>query len=109
MEEFYSIDLDLVNMNFSQFIDLIDETSTLPISERNVSAYLEYTSLAEYFQVLEDDIIEPAFAANLLSREHLNIWLSDGNTLGRLHFDPYDNLLCQVNYNIIWCRTIHLS
>ena len=25
------------------------------------------------------------------------MWLSDGHTLGKLHFDPFDNLLCQVS------------
>ncbi len=79
-------------MKFSEFIDLI----SVGMNKSGVSAYLEYTSIPYYMPELEDDIVEPSFAAGLLKRKHLNMWLSDGNTLGKLHFDPYDNLLCQV-------------
>lgn len=83
-----------VNMNFSDFLDLITWAAEQPT--RNVSAYLEYSSIPEYMPELEDDIEEFEFAKRILSRKHLNIWLSDGNTVGRLHFDEYDNFLCQV-------------
>lgn len=83
-----------VNMKFSEFLDVIDWASSQ--EKRNVSAYLEYSSIADHLPGLEDDIHHFSFAASLLTKRHLNIWLSDGYTLGRLHFDPYDNLLCQV-------------
>ena len=72
------------------------------LSSQNYSAYLEYSSIPEYLPQLEQDLSELPIVTDLLTRRHLNIWLSDGNTLGKLHFDPYDNLLCQVsshNYN----------
>ena len=31
--------------------------------------------------------------AAALTQEHLNIWLGNGRTVGKLHFDPFDNLL----------------
>ncbi|KAL8618973.1 hypothetical protein ACOMHN_018356 [Nucella lapillus] len=37
------------------------------------------------------------FFENVLKLAHLNIWLSDGNTLGKAHFDPFDNFLCQIS------------
>ena len=79
-------------MKFSEFIDLVSVGS----NKTGISAYLEYSSIPYYMPEIEDDIIEPLFVKNLLERRHLNMWLSDGNTLGKLHFDPYDNFLCQV-------------
>ena len=83
-----------VNMKFDKFLDLI--TWAADQESRNVSAYLEYSSIPDYMPDLEKDLEEFPFISKL-KLKHLNMWLSDGNTLGRLHFDPYDNLLCQVS------------
>ena len=80
-----------MNLNFSSFMEMI----RLP-REVNISAYLEYSSIPNYMPELEDDIEEFAFVNDTLTRKHLNLWLSNGNTLGKLHFDPYENFLCQV-------------
>ena len=77
-------------MKFSKFLDL-----TLA-KNKSYSAYLEYSSIPYYMPELEEDLEELPFLGGLLHRHHLNMWLSDGGTLGKLHFDPYDNLLCQV-------------
>ena len=79
-----------VEMSFSQFLDVIASNN------RTYSAYLEYSSIPFHLPLLEEDISEMPFLSGLLDRRHLNIWLSDGNTLGKLHFDPFDNFLCQV-------------
>ena len=76
-------------LKFSEFLNIISSPS-------NYSAYLEYSSIPEYMPQLEQDLYELPMVTGILTRRHLNIWLSDGNTLGKLHFDPYDNLLCQV-------------
>ena len=82
-------------MKFSDFLDYI-------ISEnRTYSAYLEYSSIPFHLPLLENDVKEMKFLGGLLERKHLNIWLSDGNTLGKLHFDPFDNFLCQVSKSVI--------
>ena len=83
-----------IQMNFSEFLDLIEWAAEQPA--RNVSAYLEYSSIPEYMPELQEDLSEFIFVKNKLTLRHLNMWLSDGNTLGRLHFDPFDNFLCQV-------------
>ena len=83
-----------VDMIFSDFLDLIHFAATQP--SRNVSAYLEYSSIPDHMPELQKDIKDFPFVKNILSMRHLNMWLSDGNTLGRLHFDPFDNLLCQI-------------
>lgn len=80
-------------MKFGEFLNLI----SLGRNSSGVSAYLEYSSIPSYLPDLEGDINELPFVTNLkLKRETLNIWLSDGDTLGKLHFDPFDNFLCQV-------------
>lgn len=87
------------NMNFSSFIDTYESVANG--SKSNFSAYLEYSSISDIMPELEEDIIEMPFIQNILKLRHLNMWLSDGNTLGKLHFDPFDNFLCQVNYILL--------
>ena len=77
-------------MSFSSFLDFISSEN------RSYSAYLEYSSIPYHLPLLEEDVREMSFLKGLLERRHLNIWLSDGHTLGKLHFDPFDNFLCQV-------------
>ncbi len=77
-------------MKFSSFLDFISS------GNRTYSAYLEYSSITQYMPMLVADIAELQCVAGDLDLRHLNMWLSDGNTLGKLHFDPYDNFLCQV-------------
>jgi len=84
-----------VNMKFAEFLALVEKIADGRIS--NASAYLEYSSIRQYFPELEADIGEPEFIRHRLKLRHLNMWLSDGNTVGKLHFDPYDNLLCQID------------
>ncbi|XP_019626192.1 PREDICTED: uncharacterized protein LOC109471344 [Branchiostoma belcheri] len=84
-----------LNLKFGKFLDMIEETARSEV--KNISAYLEYSSIPQYMPSLEADIPGFPFVNSLLTRRHLNMWLSDGNTLGKLHFDPFDNLLCQIS------------
>ena len=77
-------------MNFSVFLDHISSNN------QTFSAYLEYSSIPYYMPGLQLDVFELPFVQGSLEVRHLNMWLSDGNTLGKLHFDPFDNILCQV-------------
>ena len=81
-------------MNFSTFLDIINMTATQ--RHKELSAYLEYTSISDYMDKLTNDLEEPQFAKDFLKQRQLNIWFSDGTTIGRIHFDAFDNLLCQV-------------
>lgn len=92
-------------MTFSEFIDLV----TIGMNRSRVSAYLEYSSIPGYMPELEADIIEPFSGWGLLERRHLNMWLSDGNTLGKLHFDPFDNFLCQVRGIVLYTNMLYYS
>ncbi|KRZ14177.1 JmjC domain-containing protein 7 [Trichinella pseudospiralis] len=82
-----------VEMKFKDFLNLINETTN---AANKAFAYLEYTSMRSYFAGLENDVNEMPFVKNTLNLNHLNIWMSDGSTLGKLHFDEYDNFLCQI-------------
>ena len=64
-----------LNIPFSKFLDIIE-------THMNVSAYLEYSSIPQYFPELEKDLEELEIVKDVLKRVHLNIWLSNGNTLG---------------------------
>ena len=83
------------NMKFKDYIDLMESIANGSIS--NASAYLEYSSIPNYFPELREDIAEMPFVDNNMDLKHLNIWLSDGRTLGKLHFDPFDNFLCMID------------
>ncbi|XP_059175798.1 jmjC domain-containing protein E-like [Physella acuta] len=84
-----------MEIKFSEFLDLMENISEGRV--KDMSAYLEYSSISDYFPELAEDITEMDFFLNVLELKHLNIWLSDGNTLGKLHFDPFDNFLCQIS------------
>lgn len=75
----------------STFMEILQSSNN-----SDMSAYLEYSSIPSLLPELEQDIKEMSFIDGELKRRHLNIWLSNGNTLGKLHFDPFDNFLCQV-------------
>ena len=81
-----------LEMKFSSFMEILQASNN-----SDISAYLEYSSIPSLLPELEQDIREMPFVAGELKRRHLNIWLSNGNTLGKLHFDPFDNFLCQVS------------
>jgi len=77
-----------VQMKFSEFMDVMLDTN----KNTNANYYLEYTSLSAFPQ-LQHHVHCPHWA-NFLDLSISNIWIGDGNTLGKLHFDPFDNLLC---------------
>lgn len=84
-----------VNGTFSIFLDIIEGLSKGTLT--NFSAYFQYSSIPEYLPELEKDLREDLlFPGLLINRQELNIWLSDGHTRGKLHFDDYENFLCQV-------------
>ena len=83
-------------VSFESFLDMITEEATA--TSRNRSTYLEYTSIPKYFpSFLEDIPSDFDFIKGNLNLSAMNIWLSAGHTLGRIHFDEYENLLCQVS------------
>lgn len=84
-----------VNMNFTDFLDLIENIANGTV--KNASAYLEYSSIKSYFPEMLEDVNEMPFVKGKLKLLHSNLWLSDGDTVGKLHFDPFDNFLCMID------------
>eukprot|EP01041_Mallomonas_annulata_P007663 gene7664-15684_t len=72
---------------------------------RRTTAYLEYMSLRSRlpglreqsgtWRAFEQWMDSLSLSASLRGGEPY-LWLGDGNTVGRLHFDPFDNLLLQL-------------
>lgn len=85
---------------FSDFLDMIalGPNATLPglAPSAHATAYLEYTSIASTFPLLAEDLEPLPPLADALQLDQLNIWLNAGRALGKLHFDPYENLLAMV-------------
>ena len=74
----------------SSRVDAVDWT--------RISAYLEYSS-TQHFPELIADTGSFAFIGPLERHEkHENLWINNGKALGKLHFDPFDNLLVQVRF-----------
>jgi len=76
--------------DFDNFMDMLYD------EKLNTSFYLEYCSIKSDLPELLEDISSFPFA-NFLEESLTNIWLGNGRTVGKLHFDEYDNLLCQVS------------
>ncbi|KAK7485424.1 hypothetical protein BaRGS_00023372 [Batillaria attramentaria] len=84
-----------LDMKFSDFLDLMRNVSEGKTD--NVSAYMAYLPVSRYLQELKDDIEEMPFFKNTLQPDEQNIWFSDGNTLANIHYDGFDNFLCQIS------------
>lgn len=91
--------------------DVIRGQSASPIA--NGTLYLEYTrcvvaslrrrasttvAVCSAFEAIKRAVPADAFAfSDPLREEQFNVWLGDGRTVGRLHFDEFDNLLTQLS------------
>ncbi len=123
------------DMSLEAYLRLLQKTraSIANNSPNNVStsgstAYVEYQSLTQYPDLIDDLLMTNDQADDLSTKEdrHLppwmrevllgakaHLWLGDGRTVGKLHFDPFDNVLHQVRiadliYHGNHCSMSHL-
>ncbi|OQR96007.1 hypothetical protein THRCLA_07404 [Thraustotheca clavata] len=79
------------NMPFAEFIKHLISTI-----ESNTSYYLEYLSLTTYVPELLQDI--PSYSwADFLQLHVQNLWFGDGKSVGKLHFDAFENIMVMVD------------
>jgi hypothetical protein len=82
--------------------DVLDKIQTQRVDRGagNASFYIEYTSLSSHLEGLADTLGADAFrfhwASSLGEPETRNLWLGDGRTRGKLHFDPFENIISSV-------------
>lgn len=97
------------SMSINDYISMIskpdDEISTntnTNITSKSVYAYVEYQDIQNNFPELQSKLLhsEHLLGNPLLDQIFLQgkpyLWLGDGDTVGKLHFDQYDNILVQL-------------
>jgi len=84
------------------FNDTIRSASNTNKNSKLVYAYVEYQDMQHNFPELLSSLLhsDPLLGSTVLNQIFLQrkpyLWLGDGDTLGKLHFDQYDNLLIQL-------------
>jgi jumonji domain-containing protein 7 len=110
------------DMRLKDLFKLFTASSITPDSDKDpvgsvINAYVEYlpirNDLSNPLRQLLDKLLPqqadqtvfptsklsfvlPAYLDSILQRGKAHIWLGDGRAIGKLHFDPFDNLLFQI-------------
>ncbi|MES1907226.1 MAG: hypothetical protein MHM6MM_000386 [Cercozoa sp. M6MM] len=76
-----------LDLSFDEFLSRLNDV--------DASYYLEYTSLRQFANVLKDAPVYDAVLSVLGEQNlrHKNVWISGGHTIGKLHFDAFENVL----------------
>ena len=88
-----------VELSISEIVDLFQNSTRDPLKDDWISAYIEYTPMSNHFDQLKKELEEPGREKQFftdLKLLHSNIWIGDGQTLGKLHFDEYENALAVI-------------
>ncbi|KAF0695799.1 Aste57867_13396 [Aphanomyces stellatus] len=80
-----------LNMPFAAFVARLRASAATA-----TSYYLEYLSMAAYVPELVADAPTFSWVESFLTREIANLWFGDGKSVGKLHFDPHENVLTMV-------------
>eukprot|EP00750_Incisomonas_marina_P030556 INCI7614.4.p1 GENE.INCI7614.4~~INCI7614.4.p1 ORF type:complete len:437 (+),score=59.40 INCI7614.4:76-1386(+) len=101
------------SLTMAEFLDLALEFGRGQCTDRNsgicgnAAYYLEYLQLEQYLPELQHDAFVPSYA-DFLEKTHHNVWIGSSSsstegvpvdhakkpgTVGKLHFDPYENIL----------------
>jgi jumonji domain-containing protein 7 len=82
-------------LSMSEILQLFqNETRNLDLDSW-ISAYIEYTPMSSNFAELKTDVPESELFREL-KLKHQNIWIGDGQTLGKMHFDEFENSLVMI-------------
>ena len=80
-----------MEVSFEQFLNRLGLSSDSP-----TALYLEYLSMAAYLPDLQSETPVFPFAA-ALDLKLRNLWYTSSETIGKLHFDPYENLMSMIS------------
>ena len=86
------------SMRFKDFLSLVDKYGENATSSKEVF-YLEYLSLHQYLGNNFRELTPlPGTIENVTELNHLvtNLWVGGMPTISPLHYDDYENLLCQI-------------
>lgn len=93
-----------VKLRLDEFFDILHQ------KPNGTSFYLEYTAMSQ-LPLLASGVpneARPFEFARFLEQSHLNVWIGDGRTTGRLHFDEFENLLAQLSGRKVF-KLIHAN
>ena len=92
-----------MKLSFADFITHISGGKNPSSPYLNMSLYIEYLSMMDNFGELVSQTGISSLTGYLPFAEFLreleesrNVWIGDGKTVGKLHFDPFENLLTMV-------------
>merc|ERR1712037_837219 len=87
-----------VQLEINKIFDLFQTTLRDPVEESWTSAYIEYTPMksSNAFAILKPDVPQITKYFHELELHHQNIWIGDGQTLGKMHFDEFENGLVMI-------------
>lgn len=84
-----------VDLEMDQIVAMFQNETRDPIRDKWLSAYIEYTPISSHFDELKKHVKELDYFKELKLR-HQNIWIGDGQTLGKMHFDEFENAMVMI-------------
>lgn len=91
-------------MTMQEFVRSYLQTDDAGKNSANKVAYLAQHDIFDRIPVLLDDVTVPEECLECGGVEKANCWIGTAGTITPLHFDTYDNLLCQ----IVGCKYVKL-
>lgn len=84
-----------IDLKMPQILALFQNETRDPDTDQWISAYIEYTKMSAHFEKLKMDVPEIELFKELKLKTQ-NIWIGDGQTLGKMHFDEFENAMVMI-------------
>lgn len=103
----------ILTMRFDEFVGNLTHPGHFP----DTVLYMEYFSIHDSLQELLNETNPDflGFASPLNAHEEMrNLWIGNGDTVGKLHFDPFENILLMVDgsknftvFSPVWSSSLY--